>query len=68
MWNEAGYWAEVVVEYGKSTGFNLEEMAKVSGDKHLLDHFCSKAIAKGLTPKQCAVLIYDHGFHDGSVI
>ncbi len=68
MWNASGYWAEVIVEYGKSTGTNLEKTANLSGDKHLLDHFCAKAKDKGLSAKQCAALIFEHGFHDTSVI
>lgn len=68
MWNASGYWAEVVVEYGKLTNISLEHTAKVTGDQHLLDHFCAKAKDKGLTASQCATLIYQHGFHDVSVI
>jgi len=29
-WKSAGYWSEVVVEYSKLTGLNLEQMAKVT--------------------------------------
>ena len=68
MWSASGYWAEVIIEYSKLTNTNLEHTAKIGGDQHLLDHFCTKAKAKGLTAFQCAGLIYEHGFHDASVI
>jgi len=63
-WKSAGYWSEVVVEYSKLTGFNLEQMAKKTKDEHLLDHFCQKANDMGLSAKSCAKVIFDHGFHD----
>ena len=35
-WNAAGYWAEVGVEYGRRTGLNLAQAAKVSHEEKLL--------------------------------
>jgi regulator of sigma D len=63
-WKSAGYWSEVVMEYSKLTGLNLEKMAKATNDEHLLDHFCQKANEMGYSAKGCAKVIFDRGFHD----
>jgi hypothetical protein len=63
-WKSAGYWSEVVMEYSKLTGLNLEKMAKATKDEHLLDHFCQKANEMGYSAKGCAKVIFDRGFHD----
>lgn len=63
-WNFSGYWADVVIEYGKLTGLNLEHIAKASGDGPLLDSFCQTAMKKGMTARDCAVAIYEQGFEN----
>jgi hypothetical protein len=62
MWNFAGYWADVVVEYHKITGWNLEQVAKVSDGRTLLDDFCQRAMRRGMTARDCAVAICEQGF------
>lgn len=68
VWGFAGYWTEVVAEYGKLTGWNLEKTAKASSGARELDEFCRKAMNMGLSAKACAVVISAEGFHDPGVL
>jgi hypothetical protein len=68
LWSSSGYWAGVVVEFGQMTGTNLEQMAKATNSKHLLDAFCAEAQKRGLSEQQCAQVIHDYGFQDLSVL
>src|SRR3990172_10383618 len=68
LWNYAGYWADVVAEYGKLTGFDIGKIAKRAGDEKVLDEFCRAAKTQGLTPRECALVLYAEGYHDQSVL
>ncbi|MGM4959828.1 hypothetical protein [Bradyrhizobium sp. 604_D8_N2_3] len=63
-WKFSGYWAEVIICYGKLTGSNLEQLTNSSEDRDLLNHFCRRAMDKRIPAVSCAQIIIECGFNN----